>query len=398
MFLQISAVVGEITPERVNRLPEAERTAWAAYLEKSRVTALADQAALQAELSTHGMTQALRAPSGGDFKQSAKTGDAWHAGEEARVLADIVLSYQTPAGGWSKHTGYTKGLRKPGMQWSSQSEPGAKPHYLGTFDNRSTTEQMQFLANMWLATQRDDCKEGFIKGLNYVLAAQYPNGGWPQVYPLEGSYHDDITLNDDALTHVLELLQRIVANDPSCAFLDELARDKVRRALGAGIDCVLAMQVVQDGRKTAWCAQHDALTLQPTAARKMEPATLSGVESANLLRFLMTLPNPAPKLVAAIEAGLAWFDRVKIPGLAPGRKDDKSADSSGASSDQFHWARFYGLTDSKPVFPGRDGVLYTSFNEMAANNKLGYDFFSTKPGSILKNGQKNWRKMLAASQ
>jgi PelA/Pel-15E family pectate lyase len=390
-LFQVSAMAGEITPEGINQLPAAERTAWNAYVDQSRVKALADQAALQAELAAHGMTAALPAPSGGDFKRSAKAGDVWYAGDEARLLGDIVLSYQTPAGGWSKHTGYTKGPRKPGMLWTSQNKPGEKPHYLGTFDNRSTTEQMHFLANMWLATRREDCKAGFIKGLDYILAAQYPNGGWPQVYPLEGGYHDDITLNDDALTHVLELLQMIAANDPSCSFLEEPARANARRALGKGIDCVLAMQFVQDGRKTAWCAQHDALSLLPSAARKMEPAALSGMESANLLRFLMTFSDPSPEQVAAIEAGLAWLDRVKIAGLAPDRGEGKPADPSG----QFHWARFYGLTDNKPLFPGRDGVLYTSFEEMAANNKLGYDYFSTRPESILKSGSKNWRKMLA---
>ena len=394
-LFQISALAGEITSEGISQLPAAERTAWNAYVDQSRVKALADQSALQSELAAHGMTAALPAPGGGDFKLSAKAGDAWYAGDDARLLADIVLSYQTPAGGWSKHTGYTKGPRKPGMLWTSQNKPGEKPHYLGTFDNRSTTEQMHFLANMWLATQREDCKAGFTKGLDYILAAQYPNGGWPQVYPLEGDYHDDITLNDDALTHVLELLQMIVANDPSCSFLDEPARGGAGRALEKGIDCVLAMQVVQDGRKTAWCAQNDALTRMPTGARKMEPATLSGMESAGLLRFLMTLPNPSPELVAAIEGGLAWLDRVKIAGLAPNKVDGKPVEVSDTSSTRFYWARFYGLTDNKPVFPGRDGVLYTSFEEMAANNKLGYDYFSTRPESTLKNGSKNWRKMLA---
>lgn len=393
-IFQISAMAGEITPEGITRLPAAERTAWNVYLEKSRVKALADQAALQAEVAANGMTAALPAPSGGDFKLSAKAGDAWYAGDEARLLADIVLSYQTPAGGWSKHTGYTKGPRKPGMQWTSQNKPGEKPHYLGTLDNRSTTEQMTFLASMWQATQREDCKAGFTRGLDYILAAQYPNGGWPQVYPLEGGYHDDITLNDDALTHVLELLQMIMAGDPSCSFLDEPTRMAVGSALKKGIDCVLAMQVVQDGRKTAWCAQNDALTLLPTGARKMEPATLSGMESAGLLRFLMTLPNPSRELIAAIEDGLSWLDRVKIAGLVPNKVDGKPEEQSDTTSTRFYWARFYGLTDNKPVFPGRDGVLYTSFEEMVANNKLGYDYFSTRPESILKNGRKNWSKML----
>src|SRR5262249_29696270 len=145
--------------------------------------------------------------------------------------------------------------------------------------NRSTTEEMYFLAAVWHATKREDCKAGFIKGLNFIFASQYPNGGWPQVYPLEGGYHDDITFNDDAMTRILELLQAITRNEPYYAFLDESQRQKAGEALAAGIRCVLKTQVVQDGKKTVWCAQYDAVALQPAAARKMEPATLSGTES-----------------------------------------------------------------------------------------------------------------------
>ena len=35
------------------------------------------------------------------------------------------------------------------------------------------------------------------------------------------------------------------------------------------------------------------------------------------------------------------------------------------------------------------------FEKMAAQNRVGYDFYSTQPGSIVNNGQKKWRKMLA---
>jgi hypothetical protein len=42
-------------------------------------------------------------------------------------------------------------------------------------------------------------------------------------------------------------------------------------------------------------------------------------------------------------------------------------------------------------------VVYSSFAEMSANNKLGYDYYTTLPGSIVGNGQKKWRKLLTAS-
>jgi PelA/Pel-15E family pectate lyase len=386
-----------VTTETIGRLPAGEQALWKTYLERSQAAAAADQAALQAELSANKMTIALKAPSGGDFKIQ-KSGDGWFSSAEAKTLADIVLSYQTPCGGWSKHTAYSSGPRQPGMQWTSQSEPGKSPHYLGTFDNGSTTTQMILLAKVWQAAKREDCASGISKGLNYILAAQYPNGGWPQVYPLEGGYHDDITLNDDAMTHILELLGAIASKDPAYAFLDEPSRAKAAAALEKGLDCVTKMQVIQAGKKTAWCAQHDALTLQPAPARKMEPATLSGSESANLVKFLMTLPDPSPELIATIEGSLEWLDRVKLTGLARTEKDGKTAYEPDPSSTEVYWARFYKLADGKPVFPGRDGVLYASYAEMAATNKLGYDYYTTRPSSIIGNGQKKWRKALAGQQ
>lgn len=384
-----------VTFERISKLSGGEQAVWRAYFERSQVNASNDVAAVQAEVAVRKMTNALRAPSGGDFKLPAKLRDVSYAWEEAKRLADVVLSYQTPSGGWSKHTGYSQGPRQPGMQWTSQNEPGQKPHYVATFDNRATTEEMYFLAQVWYATKREDCKAGFIKGLNFIFAAQYSNGGWPQGYPLEGGYHDHITFNDDAMTRILELLYAIECGEPYYAFLDESLRQKAAAALAAGLRCLQQTQIIQAGKRTAWCAQYDPLTLQPAAARKMEPVALSGLESAQILKFLMTITNPAPEVVASIESGLAWLEAAKITNLAKTRSAGKTTYETNPASTEIYWARFYDLASGKPVFPGRDGVLYDSFNAMAAQNRLGYDYLSTLPGSIVTNGQKKWRKMLA---
>ena len=390
-----SALAEPVTADRVGTLPPADQTAWQQYLERSDKTAHADQAALQAEVSANGMITALQAPDGGDFKLPAPAGDNWYGSDEAKKLADAILSYQTPSGGWSKHTDYGKGPRKPGMQWTSQNKPGEPAHYVATFDNRSTTEQLYFLAYVWNATKRDDCKTAFIKGLNFILDAQYPNGGWPQVYPLEGKYHDDITFNDDAMTRVLRLLQTIGSGEPYYTLVDDSQRAKVADAMAAGIRCVLKTQIEQGGKKTVWCAQYDPITLQPSSARKMEPATLSGAESARVLEFLMSINKPSPEIIAAIESGLAWFEQAKITGISKVQREGKTMYEANPSSTEVYWARFYDLKTGKPTFPGRDGVLYGTFEELAAKNKVGYDYYSTQPSGLLNSVQKKWRKMLA---
>ncbi|MEY4488635.1 MAG: hypothetical protein RIQ79_1143 [Verrucomicrobiota bacterium] len=384
-----------VTPERIAGLPKEDQSRWADYLARSRAAAAADTEALQREVATLKLAQALPAPDGGDFKFEPKTGEAWFASAEAARLADTIISYQAPNGGWSKHTGYSKGPRHPGMQWSSQSLPGQPAHYLSTFDNGSTTGQIEFLAEVCRATGREDCRTAALRGLDFVFAAQFPSGGWPQVYPLEGGYHDDITFNDDSMTHVLELLRAIETGLPAFALVDQPRRERAALALAAGLRCVITTQIAQEGRKTAWCAQHDPITLSPAAARKMEPSAISGMESAHLLEFLMTLPRPAPEMVACIESGLGWLDRVKVTGMARVKRDGKTAYEPTPGSTEVYWARFYDLTDSHPIFPGRDGVIYPTYEAMAANNKVGYDFYTGQPASILRNGQKKWRKMLA---
>ena len=44
--------------------------------------------------------------------------------------------------------------------------------------------------------------------IDYLLASQFPNGCFPQVYPLQGSYHDAVTFNDDATVNVLRAVAR----------------------------------------------------------------------------------------------------------------------------------------------------------------------------------------------
>lgn len=376
------ATAAPLERDELGSVPAAERGAWQEYLDRSGELARVDLAALAAELESGDLEDAIPAPDGGDFKISKDPGDPWFAGEEAGALADIVLSYQTPAGGWSKKTGYSKGARQPGMQWSSQYDPGSSPHYLGTFDNRSTTEQLQFLASVAQATGRDDCREAVLRGIDYVLAAQFPNGGWPQVFPLEGDYHDNITFNDDAMTHVLNLLRELVSDDPRFAFVPEDKRAAAAAALRRGVDCAIRLQVRQDGGPAGWCAQYDPLTLAPAEARGMEPVALGSVESSNLLKLLMKLEDPRPELVAAIEGGLDWLERSILP------SDDGKP----------RWARFYDLADNRPMFPGRDGVIYESFEEMAKHNELGYDYFSSRPSSALGSSQAKWRKMLAKEE
>ena len=188
-----------------------------------------------------------------------------------------------------------------------------------TIDNGATTTPMRFLALMVQATRDTRYRAAFDRGVDYLLAAQYPNGGWPQYFPLRKGYYSHITYNDDAMVNVLTLLRNAAAGKPPYDFVDRSPPRRAAAAVARGIDCILRTQIKQNGKLTAWCAQHDETTLEPAWARNYEPPTLSGGESVGIVRFLMEIEQPTPEIVAAIDGAVAWFEARRDPRRAPRR-------------------------------------------------------------------------------
>lgn len=174
-------------------------------------------------------------------------------------------------------------------------------------------------------------------------------GGWSQYWPLagNGSYWDYITFNDDLMTNVIKLLRDISDNKGDFAGIaDEATRERCKASFDKGIEVILKCQVDDNGTKSAWCAQHDPADLLPTEGRPHELPSISGCESASLLSFLMTIPDPSPELQEAITAAVQWLDRHKIQGKtiesyvnADGENDRRIVDKPGSAL----WGRFIQL-------------------------------------------------------
>jgi PelA/Pel-15E family pectate lyase len=384
-----------VTPSRIAALPEVERKVWMDYVAASQEYARTERRDIAAECRAVRSPFSKPAPANSEeFEFPTKVDAAYHASAEAAQLAEVVISYQTPTGGWSKAVDYGKGPRPRGTHWTSQSGDGW--HYCGTLDNRSTTEQIKFLAQVFNATAREDHRKAVERGLEWLFAAQFPNGGWPQVYPLEPGYHEAITLNDDAMLHALEILRAVSLGEEPFAFCDAATKQRAASAYDRGIACLLAAQVSVKGRRTVWCAQHDPLTLAPVAARLKEPPSLSGGETTSLLKFLMRSGPTTEPVRQAIESAVAWLDAHKITDLrkitTPEGKTDYVKDPA---STEVLWARFYDLETGQPMFAGaQDGKIYSTFHEMAQHNKIGYDYFTTKPKDIVTKELDRWRKRL----
>ena len=321
----------------------------------------------------------------------------WYGTAEARAIAGSVRQYQTAAGGWPKNRDMTV---PPSAAFLADT---AYDHRAPTIDNGATYTQIRFLAAV---ASHDGAdlelnRAAVVRGLQYLLAAQYANGGWPQYFPLRPGYYTHITFNDDAMIGVLELLRDVAAGGEPFAWVEPPLRARAAAAVGQGIACILRCQIVVGGRKTAWCAQHGEITFEPVPARAYEHVSLSGNESVGIVRFLMGVKDPSPEIVAAIEGAIAWFESAKLtgirldtppaPGLPQGHDRIVVADPSAPPL----WARFYEIGTNRPIFSGRDSVIRYSLAEVEPERRGGYNWFVDDPAQLLARDYPRWKQKLA---
>lgn len=276
-------------------------------------------------------------------------------------IGERILSWQLPHGGWGKDLPIAEILWTPGRPKSLQAAGGVE---LGSIDNGATTSEMRYLAAVYHATGDPRFKDGFLRGLDFLLAMQYPTGGWPQVYPARGDYADYVTFNDDAMIRVMELLKEVLDGEPLYAFVGDEVRERVKDALRRGVEYILAAQIVIDGRLTAWCAQHDPWTYEPRPGRSYEHVSLSGAESVGIVRFLLSLSDPDERIRRAILSALLWLEEARLPGS--------------------RWARFYEIGTNRPIFSGRDGVIRYDIAEIEAERREGYAWYGEWPLDLLQ--------------
>jgi pectate lyase len=321
-----------------------------------------------------------------------KKPDAWFAGAQAKTIASNILSYQSDQGSWPKNTDTTV-----------VPFTGDRKQLKGTFDNSATTDELRFLARIFNATGEDRYRRAFDKGVDHILQAQYPTGGWPQFYPPGAGYPRHITFNDDTMVRLLEFVRQLYQSK-IYQFMDDSKKTAARRAFERGVECILKCQIKVDGKLTAWCAQHDEKDLAPRPGRAYELVSLSGNESAKIVRLLMSLEKPSPEVVASIEAAVAWFELVKIKGIRVELRQDAQAPKGTNkvvvqdSDAPPLWARFYEIDTNRPIFSDRDGVAKADLADIGYERRNGYAWLGAWPQQVLEKDYPAWKKRLQASR
>lgn len=316
-----------------------------------------------------------------------KNDASWFASAEAKKIAENVLLYQRDIGGWPKN-----------IQMQDELSDKQKKDLIAlkktavetTTDNGATSQEMLFMSRMYAQVKDERYRESFLKGLNYLLEAQYANGGWPQFYPLKKGYYTHITYNDDSMVNIMNVIKAVA--DESDYYSIKPSKEvveKCKKAFDKGIDCILKTQYKQNGVLTAWCAQHDEVTLAPANARAFELASLSGYESAKIVLLLMSIDKPSREIVTAVKSAVAWFEKTKITNLEEKRVlndagkivDKKMIPTANAKP---IWARFMDLETNEPFFCDRDGIKKKSLDQIGSERRNGYSWYSDAPQEVLK--------------
>ena len=126
------------------------------------------------------------------------------------TIAEKMLVYQRAIGGWPKAVNNKVVDYKLPLPESERDAVRKDSLAIdATFDNNATTREIRHLMTAYKNTRNPAYLQAVEKGLDYILKAQYDNGGWPQFYPDTRQYHAQITYNDEAMVRVLTVLKDV---------------------------------------------------------------------------------------------------------------------------------------------------------------------------------------------
>lgn len=315
-----------------------------------------------------------------------------YGARDVRDIAENVLLFQKSNGGWPKNYDMAAVLSPEQRAVIVSAKDDVS---LTTFDNGATHSHIAYLAQANRLHPDERYRAAVERGVGFILSAQYPNGGFPQFHPDTAGYRKHITFNDGAMMGVVRVLADIADGKEEYGFIGAELRTRVNAAFSRAVDCILRCQVVQEGTLTAWGQQHDRDDLTPQDARTFEPRSLCSMESAEIVLWLMSRPDPDPRIIAAVNGAAAWYRRIAIRGVRVvtvqreheqfmyhAADDDRIAVPDSAAPRI--WTRLYELGTDRPLFCRRDGRIVYSLAEVERERRTGYKWYGYEPEEVLE--------------
>jgi hypothetical protein len=269
--------------------------------------------------------------------------------EAARAAGECLIQGQLRSGGWQDRIEFAPAAR---AKMAYRVDPVRRRGRNSTsFDDDKTQSAMRFMMRLDKALDFKDepVHEAIQFALDAVLKAQFPNGGWAQVfdsfpgddapvkpasYPDEwlreypgGDYWRHYTLNDNAIADTIDMLLLAARIYDSPRYRDA--------AVKAGGFLLLAQLPAP---QPAWAQQYD-LDMHPVWARKFEPPAVSGSESQGVIQALLDLyvETADQRFLKPIAPAIDYLQGSKLP--------------------DGQLARFYELRTNKPLYLTRSYQL-----------------------------------------
>lgn len=320
---------------------------------------------------------------------------------QVREIVDNILLFQRDNGGWPKDYDMTAVLTDDQRQvvLATRSKQDT------SFDNGNIHSQVEYLAKAISQHPDPVWKSACLRGFDFMLAAQYPNGGYPQRFPDPRGYPAHITFNDGVMIGVLNVLHSAAEGASHFEWLDKERREKAREAVDRAIGCILQCQIRVQDELTGWCQQHDETTFEPRPARTFELASLCPQDTTEIVYFLMRQPSPSAELIQAVDSACSWLRTVQINGFRvekvtapresfPGYDSDKDVVVIADSDARPLWARHYEIGTNRPIFAGRDAVKRYALAEIERERRAGTAWYGHWPEKLINRDYPKWRSAL----
>jgi rhamnogalacturonyl hydrolase YesR len=241
------------------------------------------------------------------------TGDRFYL-DAARKAGDALVRGQRPSGGWHYMIDFDpKGVENWYKNEASKFKWGMEEqrYFNGnaTLDDGNSQGAARFLLRLYLSSKDAKYRTAVIKALDFLVAAQYPNGAFPQRFPrFKGYSHPGYpdytgyyTLNDGATVTAIRVL---------VDGYEKLGEKKYLDAAKKAVDFLIAVQGPED--QAGWAEQYDPETMRPVKARTHEPAGYVVRESEQVIETLEVFYEMTGdrRYLRPIPLCIAWFERL----------------------------------------------------------------------------------------
>jgi hypothetical protein len=312
------------------------------------------------------------------------TGDGYYL-EAARDVARALVKGQYCSGGWDYFIEFDPLARAqfPYRADGRCRQPGSAADVRPTtLDDNVTQAALRVLMRVDRALSFKDAAihEAARFALDSLIAAQYPNGAWPQrysqfpdpeafpvrqaAYPVSWprswpgpAYFTHYTFNDNSIVDAIDVMLE------AARLYDE---PRYREAAEKGGQFILLAQMPEP--QPGWAQQYDR-DMHPAWARQFEPPSITGGESQSVMRALLLLYRETgeTKYLEPLPRALAYYRRSLLPDVeAPSEARRRSCPGRTPCA-----ARFYELKTNRPLYITK-GTRLTALDQ-GVRNVDGYD-------------------------